>query len=382
MVEQNNSGTYNEIVYSPGGAKLALMSGQTLQKAFVPLPGQATAVYTSSGLDHYRHSDWLGSARLTSSPTRTVLSTTAYAPFGETYAQSGTADLSFTGQNADTVSTDYDFLYREYSIQGRWTSPDPAGLAAASPSNPQSWNRYAYVLNNPLNLTDPLGLWCVWQDGTHDDNPIDGGVDSQGCLDQGGLWDPTNTLTGCESNWNCTGDNGFTTQGCSDSQESCVWQPGDSITVNADNPDNENPYIAEISRQLAPLNKLSDCTGQAIVNEVPFGHQLFGAQSPDYAGKGSRSLARATSGSPEGKLINLPATDAPGLVTWNYSTNVQRVSQGLDAAGLPELADRAATVGKSVTGVATKASKYLGIFGWAWTAGNVAYQTTACYNKP
>ncbi len=59
MVEQNRSGTFTEIVYSPGGAKLALMSGQTLQKAFVPLPGQATAVYTSSGLDHYRHSDWL-----------------------------------------------------------------------------------------------------------------------------------------------------------------------------------------------------------------------------------------------------------------------------------------------------------------------------------
>src|SRR5437773_9095447 len=73
-------------------AKLALMSGsggQTLQKAFVPLPGQATAVYTSSGLVHYRHSDWLGSARLTSSPSRTVLSTAAYAPFGETYSQTG-----------------------------------------------------------------------------------------------------------------------------------------------------------------------------------------------------------------------------------------------------------------------------------------------------
>jgi RHS repeat-associated protein len=166
MVEQNRSGTYTQIVYAPTGDKLALMSGQSLSKAFVPLPGQATAVYTSSGLDHYRHSDWLGSARLTSSPTRTVLSTSAYAPFGEPYAQTGTADLSFTGQNADTTSTstseDYDFLSREYSIQGRWPSPDPAGLAAASPGYPQSWNRYAYVLNNPLALIDPQGLDCVY----------------------------------------------------------------------------------------------------------------------------------------------------------------------------------------------------------------------------
>ena len=165
MVEQNRSNSYTQIVYSPTGAKLALMSGQTLQKAFVPLPGQATAVYTSTGLDHYRHPDWLGSARLTSSPTRTVLSTTAYAPFGETYAQSGTADPSFTGQNSSTVPGDYDFLYREYSTQGRWPSPDPAGLTAATPGNPQSWNRYAYVMNNPLGAIDPLGLDCQFEDG-------------------------------------------------------------------------------------------------------------------------------------------------------------------------------------------------------------------------
>src|SRR5713101_8522813 len=54
MVEQNRSGTYTEIVYSPGGAKLALMSGQTLQKGLVPLPGGGGAVYNSIGLLYYR----------------------------------------------------------------------------------------------------------------------------------------------------------------------------------------------------------------------------------------------------------------------------------------------------------------------------------------
>src|SRR5262249_34302546 len=157
MVEQNRSGVYTQIVYGPGGGKLALMNGQSLVKAFVPLPGSATAVYTSSGLDHYRHSDWLGSARLTSSPSRTYVSSVAYAPYGEPYASSGTQDLSFTGEGQDTVSGDYDFLFREYSIQGRWPSPDPAGLKAVDPTNPQSWNRYAYVLDDPLALTDPLG---------------------------------------------------------------------------------------------------------------------------------------------------------------------------------------------------------------------------------
>jgi len=140
------------IVQALMGERLALMNGQTLQKAFVPLPGDGAAMYTASGLSYYRHSDWLGSSRLASTPTRTVYSTTAYAPFGEPYAQSGTADLSFTGQNQDTVGGSYDFLFREYAIQGRWPSPDPAGLAVADPSNPQSLNRYAYVLNNPLAL--------------------------------------------------------------------------------------------------------------------------------------------------------------------------------------------------------------------------------------
>jgi len=104
IVEQNRSGTYIQIAYSPTGAKLSLMSAQTLRKAFVVLPGKATAVYTSSGLDHYRHSDSLGSVRMTSSTSQTVLSTPAHAPYGESYAQSGTADLSFTGQDQDTVS--------------------------------------------------------------------------------------------------------------------------------------------------------------------------------------------------------------------------------------------------------------------------------------
>ncbi|HXL21323.1 MAG TPA: RHS repeat-associated core domain-containing protein [Candidatus Dormibacteraeota bacterium] len=189
MVEQNRSGAYTQIVYAPTGAKLALMNGQSLVKAFFPLPGQAIAVYASSGLDHYRHSDWLGSARLTSSPSRTFLSSTAYAPFGEPYAQSGAADLSFTGQNQDTVSGDDDFLFREYSTQGRWASPDPAGLAAADPSNPQSWNRYAYVLNNPLARIDLLGLDCVFLNDAGDGiAEIAPELDAASCSDAGGVY--------------------------------------------------------------------------------------------------------------------------------------------------------------------------------------------------
>jgi RHS repeat-associated protein len=172
MVEQNLSGTYTEIAYAPTGNKLALMSGQTLQKAFVPLPGGATAVYNSSGLAYYRHPDWLGSSRLASTPSRGVYFDSAYGPFGEPYAQSGTADLSFTGQNQDTVAALYDFYFREYGIQGRWPFPDPAGLAAVDPTNPQSWNRYTYVLNEPLSYIDPLGLF-TFNHRKKDDEQLD-----------------------------------------------------------------------------------------------------------------------------------------------------------------------------------------------------------------
>jgi RHS repeat-associated protein len=159
MVEQSVGSTNSEVVYSPLSAKLALMNGTTLTRAFVPLTGGATAVYNSSGLAYYRHADHLGSSRFASTPTQTLYSDTAYSPFGETYASSGAIDPSFTGQNQDTTSGLYDFLYREHDpYQSRWASPDPAGLAAANLADPQTFNRYAYVRNNPLALTDPLGL--------------------------------------------------------------------------------------------------------------------------------------------------------------------------------------------------------------------------------
>jgi RHS repeat-associated protein len=48
----------------------------------------------------------------------------------------------FTGQTRDMVSELLDSPCRKYNpTSGRWLSPDPAGLAAADPSNPQSWNR-------------------------------------------------------------------------------------------------------------------------------------------------------------------------------------------------------------------------------------------------
>ena len=131
MVENNAGGSYTEFVYGPNGMKLANVNGTTLIKAFVALPGGAKAIYNTSGLAYYRHSDWLGSSRLTSTAVRAMYSSSAYAPFGEQYATAGTADASFTGQDQDTVSNLYDFLARrQTSSQG--PSDPPAGIGAVA----------------------------------------------------------------------------------------------------------------------------------------------------------------------------------------------------------------------------------------------------------
>jgi hypothetical protein len=43
-------------------------------------------------------------------------------------------------------------------LNGRWLSPDPGGLKVIHLDDPQTWNMYAYVRNNPTTLTDPTGL--------------------------------------------------------------------------------------------------------------------------------------------------------------------------------------------------------------------------------
>jgi len=158
-----------EFLYGPGGGKLAVMSGQTLGAAYIPLPGGGTAVYHGAALAYYRHADGLGSSRLASTPSRTLYSATAYAPYGEPHQESGTIDRNFTGQNQGITGGQYDFLMREFNpIQGRWWTPDPSGLAAVDPNNPQSWNRYAYVNGRPLSAIDPLGLeTCTWDPSTN-----------------------------------------------------------------------------------------------------------------------------------------------------------------------------------------------------------------------
>jgi RHS repeat-associated protein len=64
-----------------------------------------------------------------------------------------------TGKERDGESGNDYFGARYYaSTMGRFMSPDPSRLSIM-PNNPQTWNRYSYVYNNPLGLKDDNGKW-------------------------------------------------------------------------------------------------------------------------------------------------------------------------------------------------------------------------------
>jgi len=80
-------------------------------------------------------------------------------------------------------------VQRYYSNNsGRFFSPDPGGVRTADPTDPGSWNRYAYVNGDPMNGTDPHGLYAVvcydpdatdiWDGSCTLDDDDDGGGDN------------------------------------------------------------------------------------------------------------------------------------------------------------------------------------------------------------
>lgn len=124
-----------------------------------------------------------------------MFSTCTDLPFGDALSCTigGPGDIHFTAQEQDAASVTH-FMYRNYSTtQGRWFTTDPAGLAAVNPTNPQSWNRYAYVMNNPVSYTDPTGLilFDCGDEGDCSDNGGDYSGSSSGFSNPGNpSWDP------------------------------------------------------------------------------------------------------------------------------------------------------------------------------------------------
>jgi RHS repeat-associated protein len=175
--------------------------------------------------------DQLGTPRMIFDQSGTLANTKRhdYLPFGEelfagtggrTTAQGyGSNDgirQQFTSKERDVeTGLDY-FLARHYSsTQGRFTSPDQP-LMDQEEGDPQSWNLYSYVRNNPLKFTDPTGEarwqeingelhWVGDEDGEYDadlkaswvadeNNPIGGYWDFAGDQSAVEIQEPENTI--------------------------------------------------------------------------------------------------------------------------------------------------------------------------------------------
>lgn len=119
----------------------------------------------------YLTTDSLGSPRVITDNNGNVISRRDFLPFGEEilanendrkaalgYNTGDNLRQKFTGYEKDT-ETDLDFARNRYysGKVGRFSTVDPL-MASAEITDPQSFNRYSYVLNNPLNLIDPSGL--------------------------------------------------------------------------------------------------------------------------------------------------------------------------------------------------------------------------------
>ena len=81
-----------------------------------------------------------------------------YFPYGEEPTTTEQNHAKFATYFRDST-TALDYAQQRYYARtiGRFTSPDPY-RASAGPADPQSWNRYAYVQNDPVNYADPSGL--------------------------------------------------------------------------------------------------------------------------------------------------------------------------------------------------------------------------------
>lgn len=140
----------------------------------------STATPPANPTINYTATDKLGSPRVITDKFGNVVSRRDFLPFGEEIYANSTANRTevnkyslsgqdsvrkrFTGYEKD-LETGLDFAEARYyqNQHGRFTAVDPL-LTSGKNGNPQTFNRYVYVLNNPSIFTDPSGL----QLGDHD----------------------------------------------------------------------------------------------------------------------------------------------------------------------------------------------------------------------
>jgi RHS repeat-associated protein len=110
---------------------------------------------------NYYFGDQVGSSRLLTGITGSTCWDADYYPFGgaNVLTMSGCQPVYKFAETESDSETSADLNYATFRYYNqrfvRWMSPDPISGVT---ENPQSWNRYAYVMNRPMIGNDPLGL--------------------------------------------------------------------------------------------------------------------------------------------------------------------------------------------------------------------------------
>ncbi|WP_238325813.1 RHS repeat domain-containing protein [Bryobacter aggregatus] len=165
---------YGSYLYNGDGQRVkSVADGKTVWYVY-GLDGGVAAEFATgytnvnAGKTLYPVTDHLGSTRAWFDQTGTVTQRVDYEPFGGEIQRAGVAGYSgvgdpaqkFTGKERD-AETGLDYFGARYLMagQGRFGSPD-APLVDQHVEDPQSWNLYGYVRNNPLSHVDPTGQAC------------------------------------------------------------------------------------------------------------------------------------------------------------------------------------------------------------------------------
>jgi RHS repeat-associated protein len=266
MVESSVNSTWKEYWYTQAGKMV--MAGTTLSYGRWPTSFGTVETVGTTNFD-YLHEDWRGNSRIVSNiSNNTVVADQAYTPYGEIYNIFGANNAEyqvFAGMIADlagstTTPIMWDTPNRELSYVGRWLSPDPMAFGAFDPTNSQNWNRYAYVLNNPLSVIDPLGLDCIYVDN---DTGEQTGFNTGDCdnsteaLANSGIYVDGTVVGGANginnSNYGTAGPEGtlnFYVEGQEDAQSICVSDCTGAIGSSSDTFTDANSILSSLSSNL------------------------------------------------------------------------------------------------------------------------------------
>jgi RHS repeat-associated protein len=174
-VEKSTGGTVTKIYwYDPSGQVLDETDGtgsmtNSSFNEYVFFGGQRIARRDSSNDAYYYFADHLGTSRtiaqiLAGQSTATLCYDADFYPFGgerTPIVNTCSQNYKFTGKERDSESGLDNFGERYFgSSLGRFMRPDPSNVGGdiVDSENPQAWNMYSYVLNNPLNAVDADGL--------------------------------------------------------------------------------------------------------------------------------------------------------------------------------------------------------------------------------